>query len=88
MELIRRPHRVLPGHRIGNEQNLLRIQQALQHLHLLHQLLIHVQTTGRIHNQRVAAGIDRLTTCLLRQPLHQRGAGGPRPSYRLRTGSP
>ena len=36
VKFVGRVDRVLPRHRIGNEQNLLRIEQPLERLHLLH----------------------------------------------------
>ena len=57
VELLRRLHRVLPGHRIGDKQDLLRVEQLLQPLHLAHQVFINMQTARRIDDQRVAAEV-------------------------------
>src|SRR5208283_3363279 len=69
MEFIRRVDGVLPGHRIGDKQNLLRIEQPLERLHLLHELVVDVETSSSIHNQNVAPGVDRLASRLLGKPF-------------------
>ena len=64
--------RVLSGHRIGDEQNFLRIEQPLQRLHLLHELVVDVQTAGGIDDEHVAAGVDGLAPRFFGQPLDGR----------------
>ena len=59
MEFVGRADGVLSGHRIGDEQNFLRIEQALERLHLLHELVVDVETPGGIDDEHVAASVDR-----------------------------
>ena len=60
-------HRVLAGHGVGDEENLLRIQDLLQGLHLVHQLLVDVQTAGGIDDEDVAAVADGFAAGFLHQ---------------------
>ena len=53
-------HGVLPGHGVGHEQDLHRIELLLQLLQLHHQLVVDVQAAGGIHQQHVAPAVDRL----------------------------
>ena len=69
VKLIGRAHRVLPGHRVGHKQNLRRIEQLFQRLHLIHQLIVNMQTPGGIDDQHVAAGIDGLSPRFFHQTL-------------------
>ncbi len=66
---------VLSGHGVGHEQDLLRVQQALERLHLVHQLLVDVQAAGGIDDQHVAAAVDGLAARFLGQPLDGGGVG-------------
>ena len=75
MKFLRRVHRVLAGHGIGNEQDFLRIEQLLQLLHLRHQLFVHVQASRRVHDQGVKAEVAGLAPGFRRQPLYQGRAG-------------
>src|SRR5277367_4469319 len=52
----RRPHRVLPDHRVGHKQQLRRIQLALQLRKFFHQFIIYMQPPRRIHQHHVAGG--------------------------------
>ncbi len=61
VELVGGVHRVLAGHGIGDEQDFLRIQQALERLHLVHQLVVDVQPAGGIDDKNVAAAVDGFT---------------------------
>jgi len=75
VELFRGANRVLSGHGVGHEQNLRRIQQLLQRLHLIHQLIVDVQAAGRIDDEYVAARDYGLTTRFFHQALDGRGVG-------------
>ena len=72
MEFVGRVDGVLSGHRIGDEQNFLRIEQPLERLHLLHQLVVDVETPGGIDDEHVAAGVDRFAPRFFGQPLDGR----------------
>ena len=69
VELVGGAHRILSGHGVGDEQNLGRIQQLLQRLHLVHELVVDVQTAGGIDDQHVAAGNDGLAARFFHQPF-------------------
>ena len=49
-----------PGHGVGHEQDLHRVELLLELLQLGHQLVVDVQAAGGIHQQHVAAGVDAL----------------------------
>ena len=68
-------NRVLAGHGVGDEENFLRIQDLLQRLHLVHQLLVDVQTAGGIDDEHVAGVVDGLAPRFLHQALDGRGVG-------------
>ncbi len=51
---------VLAGHRIGDQQHFLRIEQLVKPLELDHQGVVDVQSTGGIDQERVVTGIPRL----------------------------
>ena len=55
MKLFRRSHRVLTRHRIGHEKNFDRMGLALDLDQLFHQLIVDVQASGRINQERVIA---------------------------------
>ena len=73
VELVGRLHRVLAGHGVGDEEDLLRIQDLLQRLHLVHQLLVDVQPAGGVNDEHVAGVIDGLAARFLHQPFDGRG---------------
>src|SRR5208282_1210201 len=75
MEFISRVDGVLSSHRIGDEQNLLRIEQALERLHLLHKLVVDVETSGGVNDEHVAARVDRLAPCFFGKALDGRRVG-------------
>ena len=60
---------VLPGHGVGDEENLRRIQQLFQRLHLVHQFVVDVQTSGGVDDQHVAAGNDGFAAGFFYQTL-------------------
>ena len=64
----------MPGHRVGDEQDLRRIQQLLQLRHLVHQRGVDLVTSGGVDDQHVAAEVRCLALGLLRQPQHLIGA--------------
>ncbi len=57
VELVGRLHRVLPGHGVGDEQNLGGIELFLELGELRHQLVVDVQAAGGVDQQNVAAGL-------------------------------
>ncbi len=59
--------RVLPGHGVGHEQDLDRIELLFQLLQLGHQLVVDVQAAGGIHQQHVAAAVDAFAARRSRQ---------------------
>src|ERR1035437_9501752 len=69
MEFVGRADRVLSSHRIGDKQNLLRIEQPLQRLHLLHKLLVDVEAAGSIDDKHVAPSVDRFAPRFFGKPL-------------------
>ena len=75
VKILRRVDRVLAGHGVGDEQNLLRVEQLFQPLHLGHQLFVDVQAAGGVDDQRVEAEVARLAAGFRGQPLDQRRAG-------------
>ena len=76
MKILRGVHRVLAGHGVGDEENLLRREKFFQALHLGHQFLVDVQPAGGVDDQRVAAHDDGLAARFLGEPLDQRRSGG------------
>ena len=53
---------VLPGHGVGDEQNLHWRELLFQFLQLDHQIFVDVQTPGRVDQQHVAAVVDGFPT--------------------------
>ena len=53
MELVGRADGILSSHGISHEQNLLRIEQALERLHFVHQLIVDMQAPGSIHDEHI-----------------------------------
>src|ERR1019366_875792 len=74
-ELVGGPDGVLSGHRVGDEENLLRIEDLLQRLHLFHQELVDVQASGGIDDQHVATVADGVAAGFLHQTLDVGGVG-------------
>ena len=72
MELVGGVDRVLSGHGVGDEEDLLRVEEFLQRLHLLHQLLVDVEAAGGVHDEHVAAGVHRFTPRFFGQPFDRR----------------
>ena len=69
VELVGRAHCVLSGHGVGDEQNLLRVQDLLQRLHLVHQLLVDVQASCGIDDEHIARIDDGLAPRFFHQSL-------------------
>ena len=63
MEALGNPHRVLPGHRVGHEQDLVRRHSLLDAPELGHHLVVDLQPAGRVHEHRpgprLAGRLDR-----------------------------
>ena len=66
---------ILPGHGIGDEQNFLRIEQALKRLHLVHELVVNVETAGSIDDEHIASGVDSFAARFLGEAHDGRGIG-------------
>src|SRR5258708_6493190 len=64
---------VLSGHCVGDEQDLLRIQQPLERLHLVHELIVNVEAASGVHDQHIASGIHSLATGFFGEFLDGRG---------------
>jgi len=64
MKFLRGVDRVLPCHRIGDEENLLRVEQLFQTLHLAHQVFVDVQAACGVDDQRIEAEVACLAPCL------------------------
>ena len=56
--------RVLPGHRVDHQENLIRPHAAVDLGELSHQLLVDVQPAGRVQDKRVAAAHGGLAAAL------------------------
>ena len=52
--------RVLPGHRVGDEQQVRRIRRGLDRGQLRHQLVVDVETARRVHDHRIEPERRRL----------------------------
>ncbi len=76
MELLRGVDGVLAGHGVSHEENLLRVEELLEPLHLAHQILVDVQAAGGIHDQRVEAEVARFAPRLCGEPFNECRAGG------------
>jgi len=50
---LRRVHRILPGHRINDKQNVLWHQSGIHTTKLTHQIIIDMQTARRIKDQHI-----------------------------------
>ena len=60
MESLRTTHRILSGHRIDDEQNLVRLHGHAHALEFLHKLVVDVQTACRVENHDIEAFRARL----------------------------
>ncbi len=67
VKFVRRFDRVLPGHRVGDEQNLAGVQQIFELRQLRHQVVVDVQTSRSIDQQHIAPGLHRFLACGPRQ---------------------
>src|SRR5208337_4136555 len=76
MKILGRADGVLAGHGIGDEQNLRRVEEFFQALHLRHELFVDVQAAGGIDDKRIAAHDDGFTAGLFGQALDEGGVGG------------
>src|SRR5262249_9707369 len=59
VELVRGFDRGLSGHRVGNEENFGGVEKILESRELSHELLVNVQAAGGVHEEDVAAGLNR-----------------------------
>ena len=59
MECLGTQHRILPGHCINHQQDVVRLQRTINLLKLLHELIVHMQSTGSIKNQNVELALTR-----------------------------
>ena len=66
---------VLTGHGVGDEQNLGRIQQLFERLHLVHELIVDVEAAGGVNDEHVAAGVHGLAAGFLGQAFDSGGIG-------------
>src|SRR5581483_965903 len=62
--------RALSGHGVGGEKNLGRMQQLFQRLHLLHELIVHVQAPRSIDDEHITAGVHSFATRFFGQPFY------------------
>jgi|HubBroStandDraft_6_1064221.scaffolds.fasta_scaffold21839_2 hypothetical protein len=75
VELVGGADRVLSGHGVGDEEDLLRVQDLLQRLHFVHELLVDVQTAGGVNDEYVTAVADGVASGFLHQALDVGGVG-------------
>src|SRR5215469_1506473 len=73
MKFLGRTDRVLSGHRISDEENLRRIQQFPQRLHLIHELIVDVQSARGVNKEDVASGHDGFATRFFDEALYGSG---------------
>ncbi len=59
VEFVRRFHGVLPGHRVGDEQNLGGRELVFQLRQLRHQLFVDMQAARSVDQENVAARLHR-----------------------------
>ena len=64
VELFGRAHRVLTRHRVGDEENLDGARVGLDPDQLLHQLVVDVEASGRVDQERVVARLLRVLVSL------------------------
>ena len=55
LELLRAAHRVLPGHGVGDVEDLARLGERLQLVQLRHQLVVDVETAGGVDQHELVA---------------------------------
>lgn len=65
MELLGAFDGVLAEHRVGYEQDLVRLHAIFDFLKLVHQRFIDVKTAGGIDNHHVVGCVSRLADCVL-----------------------
>jgi len=70
VELVGRTHRVLAGHGVGHKQNFLGVEQLLERLHFRHQVVVDVQASGGIDDQKVASGVGGFFARFFGQAFH------------------
>src|ERR1044072_9216041 len=58
-------HGVLPGHRVGDEENLMRSDGIFDGAQLLHQLFVNMQTSRGVDQKKITKLPLRLFQCLL-----------------------
>ena len=75
VELVGGADGVLSGHGVGDEEDLLRVEDLLQRLHFVHQLLVDVQTAGSVNDEYVAAVADGVAAGFFHQALDGGGVG-------------
>src|SRR5258708_4111889 len=73
VEVVGGAARVLSGHGVGHEQDLLRVEQFFKRLHLRHHLVVDVQAAGGVHDQEVTSGVDGFFARLFGQTLDRGG---------------
>jgi len=71
VEVLSRIDGVLAGHGVGDEQDLLRVEQPFELLHLGHQLFINMQSARRVDDKRVAGHDARFAASLGGKPLDE-----------------
>ena len=76
VKILRGVDGVLAGHGVGDEEDLLRVEQLFELLHLGHQLFVDVQAAGGVDDERVAAHDEGFAAGFCGQALDERGAGG------------
>ena len=68
VEALRDLHRVLSGHAVGDEQDLVGMDRRLETLELLHHVVVDLQTAGRVDDHDAVAGALGLLDAGLRDP--------------------
>ena len=63
VEALRDLHRVLAGHAVGDEQDLVRVDRRLEPLQLLHHLVVDLQAAGGVDDDDAVARALRLPRC-------------------------
>src|ERR1041385_361965 len=58
VELVGRVDGVLAGHGVGDEEDLLRVEELLERLHLVHELIIDMQASGSVNDKDITTGVD------------------------------
>ncbi len=65
----------MTGHRVGDEQDLLRVEQRLERLHLLHHVIVNMQAARGIDDQKIAAAIHGFAPTFFGEALDGRRVG-------------